>query len=49
MSSSTAKTVALTGGAAALLGGILAVFSKKSAPRLQGASPIVRKGCNCGR
>ena len=49
MASDTAKTVAIVGGAAAVLGGLFAAFGKKSVPKLQGVPPLVRKNCNCGR
>ena len=51
MADNTAKTVAVGGLFAALIGGAAMLMSKKTAPKLSGAAqpPRIRKGCNCGR
>jgi hypothetical protein len=50
MADNTAKTVAVGGLFAALLGGAALLLGKKSAPKLGSAAPPrIRKGCNCGR
>jgi hypothetical protein len=44
-----AAGVALLGGAAALLFGLLGTKSKHAAPTKLSGPPPVRKSCNCGR